>query len=398
MSRSRTTAALALLGFSFLAVRAREAAAGRPVLTKPQSREVIAAPPPGGGSGAPVTRKGGASIRDRLSGPRTKLPTEAVTTLVRELRVVPSANNVVVTFKGPPNTVPFLEIGRTPPGLGADGRWAFPAGQGATAYPVGGDKEQGEFKIDIGFLTELQPNTQYYYLLNLRSHDTDPGARRQQVQGKFTTVSRTVRVVLTDIKVENDSDPIGNGELLFVLWVNGGEPGGARRVLGNDKRLDWGEGWHSTSLAMEIPNAPDQLTIQVDGFDDDTPFNTFSLPDRPLTGPGASSAAEWNLARVQFDLSRYPSGTVHLPFFLYSMGNGEVPKRYFIVIPEPGNFTESGGALGDLTFLASGGIDITSSAEPSPTAKSSPTPSPTPAAARQPRAVPKKPVLPYIRR
>ena len=330
--------------------------------SKPKNKDVIAAPsdaPPGGSPGGvvPAPKGVGAAIKERAGAPKTRKPVDNAVSLVEDLKVVPSANNVVFTFNGPPNTVPILEIGRTAPGVGADGRWAFPPTQGNTAYPVGGDKAKGEYRVDIGFLTELRPNTTYYYILNARSHNTDPGAFRQQVKGMFTTVAQTVRITFTHLRVLNDSDPTGDGELTFVFWANAGDTPGGKRVIGEDP-LDWGEGPHEANVVLEVPNAPDQLILQVDGFDDDSrPLTSYSRPSLPLTGPGANSAVEWNLARAVFDLTAHPGATASFPFTLYSVKNGDMSGRY-VVVPAPVGVLYDGGTLGDLTFRAYGRVEI----------------------------------------
>ncbi len=55
--------------------------------------------------------------------------------------------------------------------------------------PAGGDKEKGEYSVDMN--QELEADTTYHYIISARS-DNDPNARRTQMIGKFT--SRSARI------------------------------------------------------------------------------------------------------------------------------------------------------------------------------------------------------------
>ena len=293
--------------------------------------------PPSGRRGSPIS----------ILKPRDQVI--AVDPLIKDVQVVPSARNVVVSFKAPPYTVPTLEISKdAPERLFPDGRWSFARSSKHTAYPVGGDRERGEYQIDIGFITELDPATTYHYVLNARANDSDPKATRQQVHGTFTTLSQTVKVIFTRILVLNDSDPNGNGELIFHYFANGGGTDGAHHL--NAGRLDWGEGSHDVHLELVVPDAPDQFPIQVDGYDDDGTLTDAAFPSTvPISAPRDSGYMESNLARDSFDLTQRPGPTATFDFRL--------------------NSAENGGEMGDLSFAVFGRVEITRSLERSPVPK-----------------------------
>ena len=311
-----------------------------PLKTKLLSSVTVSAahPPP------PAPPATGSGNRFYSRSPRSSF--EAAQALIRDVRVVASANNVVVSFTGPPNTVPILELCKFPPQLLASRRWAFAQGQNSTAYPVGGDKEKGAYRVDVGSITELQPDTTYFYILNARTDNTAPGAARQQETGKFTTLSQTVKVIFNRILVLNDSDAHGNGELTFHYFANGGGEDGARHFGTSD--LDWGEGSHDIHVELVVPDAPDQFPVQVDGYDDDSdPFFGRSLRIRaPLSSPGKGQNQEFNLARDSFDLTQHPGETTSFDFQLKS--------------------AENGGDRGDLSFVVFGRVEITRSLPSSP--------------------------------
>jgi hypothetical protein len=68
---------------------------------------------------------------------------------IRDVRVAQNAQSVIISFSAFPNTVPLVELAKVQPRVGADRYWGFPPGSESVARPAGGDKDEGEYTVDM---------------------------------------------------------------------------------------------------------------------------------------------------------------------------------------------------------------------------------------------------------
>jgi hypothetical protein len=112
-------------------------------------------------------------------------------------------------------------------------------------------------------LKGLQPNTSYNYIVK-----TTYGDDSAYKTGTFKTLHRKLTVMFSSIKVTDDSDALGSGELMFFFKVN------------SAWQRDLDTGWLDISSGQTFfpvktkmfMDAPDTLKLKVSGLDDDCSF------------------------------------------------------------------------------------------------------------------------------
>jgi hypothetical protein len=310
-----------------------------------------------GGSKAPATlgKRKKPNIGNQTFKPGKAGATESgLSTLnIRNVRVVPSAYNVRISFDTfpQPGLVPVIEIARVAP-TNTAGHYSF---RGPDAQARGwqihnrlGDPQKGHYVFDLLEANDrvgeprniqLTPGRLYHYILTLPGTAGNP---TYQETGSFTTPLTSVRVRFQNVNVINDSDDNGNGELRFNFFLNYGQVNeNMDYTKGPDGSswLDWGEGNHGLIEVLETTGEPPFLSIQVDGEDDDGIVHSSIPTATPRRGPGQSEGSEWNTANASFDLRDYPGTYVSVPFKIHSMPIGD--------------------NTGDLEFEVSGVIEIT---------------------------------------
>lgn len=118
----------------------------------------------------------------------------------------------------------------------------------------------------------LYPNTYYEYVLTA----TDAAGGVERWSGNFRTLRRQVEVAITRIDVIDDSDSLGAGELVFALCLNGHML--ARHDFRSADIPLFTDGARiPVNIRATLTNAPDLLTIELLGLDDDK-FPLDSIP------------------------------------------------------------------------------------------------------------------------
>lgn len=242
-------------------------------------------------------------------------------------------------FKARSGDKPVVEIGLEAPRRNSDGTLEFANRLNkvdAVIVPEKNSLTQTNFKAD---LVALERTTRYYYIITARGSG---GTATLQTQGRFATADLrvSVTVVYTEIKVTNDSDDGGNGELFFRFFAEGGEPTSYGSF---ETQLSWGDGdTRGIRELIEVPSASDTLALAVNGYDDDSILGGGSgleISDfYPLNGPFNRTDVEANVAKQTFNLRDFPGNYHRQDFELHSMSHG--------------------AGQGDLSFIVKGYFEI----------------------------------------
>ena len=138
--------------------------------------------------------------------------------------------------------------------------------------------------------TGLAPDTRHFYIVIAKDAR---GATHRRV-GSFVTQMRRATIHFEEIKLFDDSDSTGAGELTFAFFAGKpGEPSFMEAVRPAD-------GWKSGSTyfpnrTLRIDDAPDEIPVLVVGRDDDTsPVEVQSCGTKMLVVP-ADRDAVWRL-------------------------------------------------------------------------------------------------------
>lgn len=265
---------------------------------------------------------------------------------IREVTATPGESNVVISFRAWPSLVPVVEIGAERPVAAAGGRLEFAnrlAKVDATPIPNKNEISPTGYTASV---PNLERGTRYYYLIS-----AGDGASLRQMRGRFTTavIRTSVTVVYTKLKVTNDSDDGGNGELFFAFHAD--YPKGRSTYYGDpgNNKLSWNDQDPARDLneVIEIADAPERLAIAVNGYDDDM---TIWEPSKgldtlePLDRPFETESYEANVAKRTFNLSDFPGEEVRHDFVLDAMphaaGQGDLSftvEGYFVIKREKAN-------------------------------------------------------------
>ena len=197
------------------------------------------------------------------------------------------------------------------------------------------EKAKGEYMFASAFGTTigedgLDPGRTYYYLINIPA---GPGRKPYQDTDKFTMRGErtTVRVVWERVLILDDSDDLSTGEVNLWFWANFGQPGAKFSGYSNGD-VDSGRGY-DIGESITIENAPNILSLSASGRDDDSnAFNSnfveAGVPS-PLNGPADKGAADENVAKSDFDLTKSPGTNVTVPFVLNALPGGSLNFTIF---------------------------------------------------------------------
>ena len=193
----------------------------------------------------------------------------------------------------------------------------------------------------------LQPNTQYYYVIQVND-----GQNNKTVEiGGFRTKVRGAIIYITSIQVLNDSDSSGNGELSFSFFVDGQF---VIKLPDNKLSYSWSSGQAPLPFNNDFTILPKagltKTTLYVTGIDDDTdPFDNpggldscsiASIQKTPNLGSGSSTCADWTSESKVLRLTD-----------LKSVGPGEEVKMPFVIHANPSNGSS-------LQFIVNGYVRI----------------------------------------
>jgi len=234
--------------------------------------------------------------------------------------VVRKPNEYVVKFSARAGANPIVYYGTTPPVRSTN--------TGLLGI-YGGTRLSTTQTTARGFAAEyssvpmrgLPRGTKYYFVIIVPEQGSN---KPESYGGEFMTMTQTVTVRFMQMRILNDSDKSGAGELTFVLNTALAPKYDAMNcapcVQGFENR-SWDTG-NSYPLAnmFRFDNSTDRLRIWVTGWDVDTddPFYVQFAPPSgsQFTGTGGSdSYREWNIARGEFNLAENPDRTSYSKSF-----------------------------------------------------------------------------------
>ena len=271
----------------------------------------------------------------RKPSPELRNTTEAQG--IREVKVNPGEKDAAITFRARIGLVPLVEISNVEPVQKEGGKLEFPNRLALTnAAPVPNKYEISPTAYSAS-ISDLEAGTRYYFIIT-----TGDGPSTRQYRGSFTTIEwkLSVKVLFTEIKVTNDSDDGGNGELFFNFYVNGSQ---ASFWGTPTMSLSWNDDESARPIPppveYEITDSAETLELQVDGFDEDGPLGTKQgIAPGPLAAPYENTWFEANLAKKTFNLNDFPGENARHDFTLESMrqtaGQGDLSfnvKGYFLI-------------------------------------------------------------------
>jgi hypothetical protein len=158
-------------------------------------------------------------------------------------------------------------------------------------------------------LVNLEPDKLHHYVLSAHNNQND---KWYKVAGSFRTLKRQITVNFDKVKVTDDSDDVGAGELAFAFRING-------NLSPNGKNLTW-VGDIDTDETKNINRQGTILTtahtikINVVGFDNDEtdfPLVLHSCGDVPLSereGSGENDCGEWTAKSGVYDTTILADG------------------------------------------------------------------------------------------
>ena len=282
-------------------------------------------PPPAGGGG------GGAN-----SGMvSTKKPGSVVNNAIQffqNLRVKPEPDSAVTfSFETIAPTEFFVEISKQRPDPNAPVKVAagqrlgaaFPANTQLAAFTLpglSGVKSKHEVTLRGAAGQVLEANVTYHYVITAKA----PDGSFWRHGGRFSMGSRDVKIVWEKIKIINDSDDVGCGEIDLWFWANYGQEGGKYLGLGRfNNNTACTDSVYQINKEQTLEDAPNVLSLSVSGRDDDD--NTGIWDARlgatvrpPLTNARDGGIGEMNVAAKDFDLTGFEVGA-SIPFKLISL-------------------------------------------------------------------------------
>lgn len=256
---------------------------------------------------------------------------------IKDVRVRSGVRDVAISFASTQTQPAVIEIGTAQPIRDRHGVLTFPSSDGAFSRLVA--KQGDRYTLDFSVAADqLEPKKTYFYIIKVFNNAaTDPTRKLDQYSSQFTTQNQSVRVYWESVHISNDSDPNGSGELYFEFFMNHGDAG-AQKFENFSKDLPDGR-THNIGKTIVIHQAPDLLTLAVNGQDDDADFAFVGITGSPYNGPYMTDDGEFNVAKDKIDLTQFPGNERRVQFELRSMPNG--------------------GNLGDLQFEVRGYIIIT---------------------------------------
>jgi hypothetical protein len=239
---------------------------------------------------------------------------------IRSLTVTPEVNSVAMRFQAG-EQAPLVQISLTPPVREpSSGRWFFPGEKQALSVVGSGSGVSRDYSA--ANTAPLMLDTEYHYVIGAPEPARSLGRRQlpdaeHQAVGTFRTLHTTVRVRFERIYIIDDSDGGGNGELAFALELNdktASEIGTGLAEHSPGTLMDWGSGsTHDLGYEYEA-DGQGRLRIQVSGFDNDAAVGNGTLRKGWLATAGGDGSGDWNQARGEYQLDKYPERAFDFPF------------------------------------------------------------------------------------
>lgn len=185
-----------------------------------------------------------------------------------DITITPGVDSARLTFKTTQETVPVITL--TPKG-GTPFTWvAF----------FGGAKTKHEYVL--GSSTPLAQNKTHTIHISVSGKDAYGAPMKTTASANFKTGFRNATVILDRLKVLDDSDDAGDGEITFSFGAGNADSG---ELLAKDfrDRADINDDDPAIDLnkSLDVPNAPRSLWVQINGHDSDA-----SLWNAPWVGLG----------------------------------------------------------------------------------------------------------------
>ena len=282
-------------------------------------------PPPAGGgggganSGMVASKKPGSVIDNAIQ-------------FFQNLRVKPEPDSAVTfSFETMTPTEFFVEVSKQRPDPNAPVKVAagqplgaaFPPNTQLAAFTVpglSGVKSKHEVTLRGAGGHVLEANTTYHFVITAKASDGSfwrHGAR-------FSMGGRDVRIVWEKIKIINDSDDVGCGEIDLWFWANYGQDGGKYLGIGQfNNNTACTDSVYQINREQTLEDATNILSLSVSGRDDDD--NTGIWDARlgatarpPLDQARDGGIGEMNVAAKDFDLTGFEVGA-SIPFKLISL-------------------------------------------------------------------------------
>jgi hypothetical protein len=250
----------------------------------------------------------------------------------QNLKVKPQPDSAVTfSFETTTPSEFFVEISKQRPDQNAPVRVpagqplsaAFPANTQLAAFTVpglSGVKSKHEVTLRGAAGQVLEANATYHFVITAKAAD----GSYWRHGGRFSMAGRDVRIVWEKIKIINDSDDVGCGELDLWFWANFGQSGG--KFLGishfkNDTACT--DSVYEIGREFTVEDAPDILLLSVSGRDDDDNTGLFDARlgariQDPVVKPWDGGIGELNVAAKDFNLAGFEIGA-SIPFKMISM-------------------------------------------------------------------------------
>lgn len=125
--------------------------------------------------------------------------------------------------------------------------------------------------IHEAILPDLESGKEFHYVISAHDNSND---QWYKVKGKFRTLQRAIAVKFEKIKVVDDSDELGDGDLSFGFFVNGKNKPNVVPLTVEESELETGES-KTINMTATLSGIPATLQLKVIGYDDDgeeTPY------------------------------------------------------------------------------------------------------------------------------
>ena len=232
-----------------------------------------------------------------------------------------------VRFSARAGSRPVVYYGTQPPVRSSNsGLLGIP---GAIQLPVRLVSERGfAAEYSTAPMKSLPQGTKYYFVIIVPEA---PNVKPESYGGEFLTMTQTVVVRFTQIRILNDSDKESSGDLSFKLQLAPPPKNTPDCVRPDDcvNRIE-GKPWetgtsHPLANVLRMDAAPARVRVWVTGWDDDTSDDAFTFGPGPVaalysgTG-GTNNTVDWNTAKAEFNVGAYPDrARIGIPFKLRSI-------------------------------------------------------------------------------
>ena len=227
--------------------------------------------------------------------------------------VVRKPNEYVIKFSARAGAKPLVYYGTSPPVFSNNsGLWGIPGG---TTLAVTQTSVRGfAAEYTSAPMRGLPHGSKYYFAIGLPDYG---GTKPESYRGEFMTMTQSVTVRFIQVRILNDSDKSGAGEVgfRFNTALAPKYDAGCSSCVQSFTNRSWETG-NSYPLAntFRFANTTDRLRLWVTGWDADSddPYwiNNAPAPGLRYTGTGGSdSYREWNMVKAEFNLAANPDRT-----------------------------------------------------------------------------------------